>query len=198
MALQITTARLVLRRFQQSDGEHLLALDNDPEVMRYINGGIDTPRSVIENEVLPRFMTEQVEGTGFGFWAAEERQSGTFVGWFSLRQSTDMAGEAILGYRLRRLMWGQGYATEGAGALLAAGFMQWGVLRMVATTYEKNVASRRVLTKLGFALVRRFRYTAVDLAQCDTAYQPSTDVWDGDDLVYALTKEAWRQQISLH
>ena len=47
METLLETPRLRLRRFTAVDAEHLFALDNDPEVMRYLNGGVPTPRSVV-------------------------------------------------------------------------------------------------------------------------------------------------------
>lgn len=190
----LETERLILRRFIQADADHLYDLDNDPDAMRYINGGTPTPRSVIDNDILPTFMRYDAQAPGFGFWAAvgkEAADAGEFLGWFSLRPSKDASGEAILGYRLRKAAWGKGYATEGARALIHKGFSEWGVRRVVATTYEDNLASRRVMEKLGMTLVRRFRITAQDIQASDTFYSTSTEVWDGDDVEYALDRADW-------
>ncbi|HEX4816842.1 MAG TPA: GNAT family N-acetyltransferase, partial [Nonomuraea sp.] len=78
MPSYLETDRLTLRRFADSDADDLFALHNDPDVMRYLNGGRPTPREVIVEETLPRFV-------GPGFLAALERPSGAFVGWFHLR-----------------------------------------------------------------------------------------------------------------
>ena len=129
-----------------------------------------------------------------GFWAAVERAGGEWLGWFCLRLSQEIPGQAILGYRLRRAAWGQGYATEGAGALIRKGFEEWGVQRVVASTYEENRASRRVMEKLGMVLVRRFRLTAADLAQSDTHHAESLEVWDGDEVEYAIDLDTWKRR----
>lgn len=75
----LETGRLRLRHFTDTDAdaELLVALDSDPEVMRYLGNGRPTPSDVIRHEVLPRFARSQV-------WAAEERSTGHFVGWFAL------------------------------------------------------------------------------------------------------------------
>jgi RimJ/RimL family protein N-acetyltransferase len=188
MQILMKTERLVLRRFTPADLDHLYALDNDPEVMRYINGGTPTPREIIEREMLPTFLHYEEHQPGIGFWAAVEEASGAWLGWFSFRWSGAAPGSAVLGYRLCRAAWGQGYATEGARALIQKGFEEWGVERVVATTYQENHASRRVLEKLGMVLVRRFRITAQEIAQSDTYHASSLDVWEGDDLEYALDR----------
>ena len=56
MQIFLESDRLVLRRFTESDVDNLLSLHGDPEVMRFINGGEPTPRDVIRNETMPRFL----------------------------------------------------------------------------------------------------------------------------------------------
>lgn len=65
---------------------------------------------------------------------------------------------------------------------------------MVATTYEDNVASQRVMQKVGMTLVRRFRLTLEDLRGVDTFHTDEVEIWDGDDVEYALEKIAWEKQ----
>jgi RimJ/RimL family protein N-acetyltransferase len=187
----LKTGRLVLRRCTSDDADHLYALDNDPEVMRYINGGTPTPRAVIEREMLPTFVRCDPRRPWAGFWAAVERASGEWLGWFSLRPSGADPAVAVLGYRLRRAAWGQGYATEGARALIDKAFAEWGLRRVVATTYEENRASRRVMEKAGMSLARRFRYTPEEIARSDTFHAEPAEVWDGDDVEYAVERAAW-------
>lgn len=197
MEIFLETERLVLRRFTEADADSLVHLDSDPEVMRFLNGGTPTPRHVIEHEILPRFLRSYGDGNGFGFWAAVEKQSGEFLGWFGFNPPEGgRLDEAELGYRLRRAAWGQGYATEGARALIRRGFTELGVRRVFATTYEHNVASRRVMEKAGMTLVRSFRITPADLAAQGTFYTSSQEVWDGDDVEYALEKADWERQAS--
>jgi RimJ/RimL family protein N-acetyltransferase len=191
MRILLETQRLRLRQFTAADVDHLYHLDNDPEVMRYINGGTPTSRDVIQNEILPGFCQYNGRLPGFGVWAAEERVTGEFVGWFSLRLTNESGREAALGYRLKRAAWGKGYATEGAQALLRQSFTAWGLQRVVATTYEENMASRRVMEKVGMRLVRRFRLTPEDILDSDTFYTESVEVWDGDDVEYAIEKSEW-------
>ena len=76
MKILLTTDRLALRRFAASDLNHLFALDNDADVMRFINGGTPTPREVIEGEILPGFMAHDAERPEFGFWAVEAKETG--------------------------------------------------------------------------------------------------------------------------
>jgi RimJ/RimL family protein N-acetyltransferase len=75
--------------------------------------------------------------------------------------------------------------------LIRRAFQEWGVQRVVATTYEQNLASRRVLDRLGLRLVRRFRITPEEIARSDTYHAESVEVWDGDDLEYAIERAEW-------
>ena len=189
MHVYLETERLVLRQFTESDADNLFDLDGDPEVMRYLTGGAGTPRDVIRDIVLPAFLRSYEGLDGFGVWAAIEKASGDFVGWFGFRPRLGSdTREVELGYRLRRASWGCGYATEGARALIRKGFAELGVQRVVATTYQDNVASRRVMEKAGMTLVRTFRMSPADLLAKDTIHVASPELWDGDDVEYALER----------
>ena len=192
MQVLLETERMRLRQFTAADAQFLFELDNDPEVMRYINGGTPTPRAVIEREILPGFLRYDGRFPAFGFWAAVDKASGGLLGWFGFRAAPETPSQVTLGFRLHRSAWGKGYATEGARALIRMGFAELGVERVVATTYEKNLASRRVMEKAGMKLVRRFRLTPEELLQTDTHHVTSLELWDGDDVEYALERQNWR------
>ena len=167
MVAVLVTERLVLRQFTAADAGALLTLDGDPRVMRFIDRRIKS-RAEIETEVLPRFLAYYAAYRDFGFWAAQGRGGGDFVGWFGLRPVTPStaamvdwpdappgeASVAELGYRLRASTWGRGYATEGARALVRRAFTELAVTRIVATTMAVNTRSRRVLEKAGLKYVR--------------------------------------------
>jgi RimJ/RimL family protein N-acetyltransferase len=157
MPIFLETERLVLRQFTAHDADLLVELDGDPRVMRYITGGAPTPRDEVESEYLPAFLGYYRKFPGYGFWAAIEKSSGDFLGWFHYRPAPgDPPDQPELGYRLRREAWGKGYATEGSRALIAKGFTEFGVQRVVASTMAVNTASRRVMEKSGMRLVRSF------------------------------------------
>jgi RimJ/RimL family protein N-acetyltransferase len=181
----LETDRLVLRRFTENDVDNLVELDSDPAVMHFINGGRPTPRHEIESDVLPMFLDYYARFVGYGFWAAIEKSTGRFVGWFHFRPMNDApADEVELGYRLNRSAWGKGYATEGSRALIHKGFAELGVQRVVAFTMVVNVASWRVMEKAGLRLVRRF-------------HQPWPDYIEGEeegDFEYALLRSEWEEQ----
>lgn len=191
----LETERLLLRRCTEDDVDDLFALDNDPAVMRFLNGGTPTPRDTILRDFLPLILGYYERFVGYGFWVAIEQATGTFLGWFSLRPQQDTHPDVVgLGYRLHRAAWGRGYATEGARALIDHGFSVLGIERVYATTYQDNYASRRVMEKMGMALVRSYRLTPADLAAKDSFHNSSDAIWDGDDVEYLLTKADWEHQ----
>lgn len=139
----LQTDRLTLRRFSIDDLDLLIELDGDAAVMRYINGGLPVDRAEVA-EALTWWIGYYERLGGFGFWAAIERATGAFVGWFHLRPGDgDGPLEPELGYRLHRWAWGRGLATEGSRALIDRGFTELGVELVRAETMAVNVASRR-------------------------------------------------------
>jgi len=182
MHVYLETERLILRRFTTADVDNLFALDADPEVMHFITGGRTTPREVVEYETLPAFLSYYDRYAGYGFWAAIEKPTGAFLGWFHLRPARDgPPDEPELGYRLKRSAWGKGYGTEGSLALIQKAFTELGARRVFASTMTVNVGSWRVMEKAGLRFVRTF-------------FQEWPDKIDGDehgDVEYALTRADW-------
>lgn len=195
MNIVLETERLQLRRFTETDVDNLVNLDSDPEVMRYLNGGVPTPREVVESVILPRFLRYYEHSDRCGWWAAIERSTDSFVGWFSLHPKDEGPPDvAELGYRLRKAAWGRGYATEGVLALIRKGFTECGMRRVQATTYQDNVPSRRVMEKAGMKLVGAYRPTLEDLNATFTWVSAAKDIWDGEDVIYTLEKTEWERQ----
>jgi RimJ/RimL family protein N-acetyltransferase len=186
-AIVLETERLTLRQFTPDDVENLVELDGDPEVMRYITGGRPTPREEIEGRELPAFLDYYARSDGYGFWAAIEKATGDFIGWFHLRPRADMAAdEPELGYRLRRSAWGKGYATEGSRALIEKAFTDLGAQRVWAETMVVHTASHRVMEKAGLKYVRTF--------DADWPYKIEGD--EEGDVEYALTRAEWEERQS--
>jgi RimJ/RimL family protein N-acetyltransferase len=182
MLIFLETERMLLRQFTVHDTELLVELDADPRVMRYITGGAPTPRDEVEGDILPAFLGYYRKFPGYGFWAAIEKSTGDFLGWFHYRPSPDdPPDQPELGYRLRYEAWGKGYATEGCRALIAKGFTEFGVQRVVASTMAVNTASRRVMEKSGMHLVRAF------VAEWPVAIPGD----EHGDVEYAIARHEW-------
>jgi RimJ/RimL family protein N-acetyltransferase len=182
MHVYLETERLILRRITSDDLDDLTALDADPAVMRYINGGLPTPREEMLVDYLPFWLAYYERGDAWGFWAAIERETGRFIGWFHLRPlATDAPDEPELGYRLIRDAWGRGLATEGSRALVDRAFGELGARRVHASAMKVNTGSWRVMENVGMRLVR-------------LSFGEWPERIPGDeegDVDYAITREEW-------
>lgn len=165
MTPTLETPRLRLRPLASSDEADLIALDSDPEVMRYVGSpaGVKSPAETAERARLRIRETQRGDYEPLGFWRIEGRGDRAFHGVGALiRMPTgrmpdgnregpgDADGDVEVAYRLARTAWGQGIATEAAGALVAHALGPLALPRVVAVTYPANQASQRVLDKLGF------------------------------------------------
>ena len=182
----LETARLRLRRFTKDDVDHLVTLDSDPEVMRYVTYGVPTPRSLYEEVILPRVLGAYEQTPLLGIWAAEIKSDGGFVGWFHLRPDRFDAGEQELGYRFARSAWGRGYATEGSRAVIAHGFTQAGAPKICARTLAANLRSRRVMEKCGLEFEQDFVYPEDVLQGRDESERAAVK--------YSITFDAWARR----
>jgi [ribosomal protein S5]-alanine N-acetyltransferase len=152
----LETLRLELRDFMAGDFDDFYRLDRDPRVMKYIADGKPASRDTAV-EVFARVLRIPLLYPDLGLWRAARRDTGTFIGWFCLkypRRSADIE----VGYRLVPEAWGQGFATEGARALVDYGFDDLDLDRIIGVTHPGNRASQRVLLKAGLADLGWGRY----------------------------------------
>jgi RimJ/RimL family protein N-acetyltransferase len=170
----LETERLDLRGFAdtEADAELLYELDSDPEVMRYIGpfrgASVEAYRERIRTVWLPYY----APNSSRGFWALHEKATGRFVGWCFVRPATDYKfatevgwtrlSDLELGYRLGRVSWGRGYATEAAETIVRAAFADPAVTSIVAAALVPNRASTRVMEKIGMTRVREFTIAGLD------------------------------------
>lgn len=182
MSIFLETGRLVLRRFTEADVDLLTELNADPAVMWYLTGGKATPREEVRDRVIPFMLSFYERTDGLGYWAAEDRASREFLGWFHFRPGED--GDVELGYRLRKAAWNKGYATEGSRALIDRGFAGQGVRRVIAHTMAVNQASRRVMEKCGLSYARTF----------SSGRAPDIPGAEQGEVEYALTRQVWEER----
>lgn len=142
----LTTARLTLRRFTADDLEWFVALYADADVTRFLGGVRD--RAAATELLHNRILRYYDEHPGLGIWMTTERGTGDRVGFHLLNH---IQGETIIqvGYSLLKPAWGKGYATEMAEAVVRYGFVDLRVPRISAMTNLPNLASQRVLEKIG-------------------------------------------------
>lgn len=144
----LQTRNLTLSPCCPGDRADFIDLELDSEVMLFLNGGaVDHEKTDPENVtfLMPR-------GTESYVWTARRTVNGEFVGWFCLFPESETLAE--IGYRLRRVHWGQGLASEGASALVDWGVISGGYDKIVACTMAVNYGSRRVMEKIGMKHTR--------------------------------------------
>jgi RimJ/RimL family protein N-acetyltransferase len=142
----LRTRRLALREFTLDDVDDLLRSDGDARVMRYLANGL-APRTRDEVAAsIGRLSSLYGERPGYALLHASE--AGRYVGacgLFDIPEGDDVE----IAYRLPFDCWGRGYATEMAAAVLAHGFGMLSLERIIGLTWPDNVASQRVLVKIG-------------------------------------------------
>ena len=197
----LETPRLILRQLTFDDVDDLTTLDSDPEVMRYINGGVASTREAIFKDFLPYAMSYYDRGKNLGFWAIIDRQSNDFIGWIFLRPEVDFKllqqlnlaeQDAVeLGYRLRRSSWGKGYMTEAAQALIAKSFTESQIVKINAWALIENKASTRVMEKVGLKLQQEYVVKAEAIADKQLLDNPLVrNLLDRTVVKYQLHKAA--------
>ena len=150
MAIVFETPRLVLRRFTLEDAQLLLDLNSDPEVLKYVHEmplrTEEQSLKILNEIILPQYKNK------LGRWAIHLRDGGSFIGWCGLKRIPE-TGVIDLGYRLKKSDWGNGYAFEAAEHTLTYGFNTLGLDLVIGQAHIENLASLRILEKLGMQFI---------------------------------------------
>ncbi len=179
--IPMVTERLILRTWREEDRAPFAAMNADPEVMQHF------PEPLTEEEskgLVDRFERIYAD-TGMTFFAAEEQASGRFIGTIGLKPVSGhlpIAPAVEIGWRLVADVWGQGYATEGARAMLRAGFEDYELDRLLAYTTPPNKASWRVMEKIGLLRDADADFDHPDLAPDHPLLR---------HIVYSVDRETW-------
>jgi len=174
----LQTARLQLRPFDQSDADALFALHGNARVLRYWDSPPWGDRVRAERFIESCHKIAE-DGTGVRL-AVVRRADATFIGWCGLTRWNPDYRSASMGFCFDDAVWGHGYATEAARAVLRWAFDALELNRVQAETDTRNAASARVLEKLGFVREGTLR------EDCVVAGEVS-DSW-----VYGLIKREWQ------
>lgn len=145
---ELETERLILRAFKDSDAAPFAQMNADPVVMEHFPATLTRAES---DALIGRIM-ESIDAHGYGFWAAEEKASGAFIGFIGIKDVTFEAPfipAVEIGWRLARPFWGKGYASEGARASLNYGFDVLGLGEIVSFTTTENYRSQSVMQRIG-------------------------------------------------
>jgi RimJ/RimL family protein N-acetyltransferase len=151
---RLLTERCVLRRFGDADRAPFARINADEQVTRFLSG----PMAPDESDALVDRIVAHWDRWGYGLFAVECGDPGRFVGFVGLSHHRALPDDVEIGWRLDRAVWGRGIATECARAVVGVGFGALGLDALVSITTDVNLASRRVMAKLGFRYVRHVEF----------------------------------------
>lgn len=171
--MNITSSnRLNYMLIDESDSEFLYQLDQDPEVMRYINGGVKTTREDIVNKFIPRHNAYKNLDKGWGLWKVTITETKESIGWILVRPMDFFSDNPIwhdieLGWRFLQSTWGKGYASEAAIHIQQALAKQPENKVFSAIAMHNNAGSIAVMKKMGMEYVKSYTHSDSQLGDLD-------------------------------
>lgn len=178
--MELTTDRLILRDFVFEDWPDVLAYQRDPRYLRYYPWTDRSPEDV--QRFVQMFLDQQAVRPRLKYQLVITlKTTGRLIGNCGVRMKSSDAHEADIGYELAPDQWGHGYATEAARAMIEFGFTHLKVHRIWSWCIADNVASARVLERLGLHLEGRLHENEF-----------FKDRW-WDTLWYAILEDEWRE-----
>jgi RimJ/RimL family protein N-acetyltransferase len=153
--------RLKFRLMDSNDTQALWQLDQDPEVMKYLNGGTPTSMEQVHELLIPRMEKYRDAKKGWGIWQVSDKNTDEYLGWVLVRPmafftSTPDFKDLELGWRFFQNSWGKGYATEAAIAIKNAVTANTEVTHVSALAVADNLGSISVMKKMGMKFVRAY------------------------------------------
>jgi ribosomal-protein-alanine N-acetyltransferase len=159
----VETERLYLRRFEDTDRDaYYQGIYADPDVMRTLPAGKPMAREDFDSRVT-RLMVDHWRTHGFGPWVVVHKADQTLIGHCGLKYWPDSPDVEVL-YALAKPYWGKGLATEGARASLRYGFEERRLDHIIAAAFVDNMASRRVLEKIGMTYTGETTFAGLTVA----------------------------------
>ncbi|HEV7809477.1 MAG TPA: GNAT family N-acetyltransferase [Candidatus Limnocylindrales bacterium] len=176
---ELTTERLHLRGFAEEDRPGFAEMNADPRVMEHFPSTLSREESdALLDRIVAKWATD-----GHGLWAVERRDDAAFLGFTGIARLPWLPAPEI-GWRFARSAWGNGYATEAAGAALEHGFETLGLSEVISVTTVGNRRSRAVMTRIG--MIRD---------EADDFDHPNLPVGHPlrPHVMYRLSREDWEQ-----
>ena len=150
----LQTERLLLRELNPDDAENFYKLNLNPNVIKYTGNSafkdIDEAKEFLENY-------QDYKLNGFGRWAVIEKSTNEFLGWCGLKYDKNL-DETDIGFRFFEEHWNKGLATESAKACINFGFENLNLKSIVGRAMSENIASIKVLEKIGLKFEREFDF----------------------------------------
>lgn len=158
MNLILETDRLLLRELKLSDAAAFFAMDSNPNVHKYLwNKPVQKMEETLE---VIAFVRSQYVENSIGRFAMISKETNEFVGWAGLKYNTEVVNNKTnfydIGYRLDEKFWGKGYASEATFAWRNYAFETMKIQSMEAAAHAENVASNRILQKIGMQMTEQY------------------------------------------
>jgi RimJ/RimL family protein N-acetyltransferase len=158
MNLILETERLILREILLSDAEALFEMESNPNVHKYLWNkpliSIDEVYQYIE------LVRNQYLENNIGRFVVILKETNKLIGWAGLKYNTKIVNNKVhffdIGYRLNEKFWGKGYASEASFAWLDYGFNVMKIKIMEAAAHTDNIASNRILQKIGLKMTESY------------------------------------------
>ena len=158
MNLVLETERLILREMLLSDAEALFEMDSNPKVHQYLWNKPLTDISEVY-QYIEKVRNQYLENN-IGRFVVVLKESNELIGWAGLKYNTEIVNNKVhfydIGYRLNEKFWGKGYASEASFAWLEYGFMVMKINVMEAAAHTDNIASNRILQKIGLKMTEKY------------------------------------------
>ncbi|MFI0491895.1 GNAT family N-acetyltransferase [Flavobacterium sp.] len=163
MDLIIETNRLILRELKFSDAESFYAMDNNPNVHKFLwNKPVKNIEETLGN--IEHVRKQYVENK-IGRFAIILKETNEFVGWAGLKYNIEIVNNKTnfydIGYRLDEKFWQKGYASEATSAWLQYGFDTMKIKTIEASVHNDNIASNRILQKIGMQITEQYKEDGV-------------------------------------
>lgn len=184
MTILLETERLILRNWQESDGDLFHQINSDDKVMEFFPFRRDRQKS----DEMRSFLTQYISQKGFGFAAVELKETGECVGFNGLYADPDLQTffdkrTIEIGWRLAPQYWGKGYAFEAAAKWLEYGFDKLALDEIVSFAVWSNQAS--------FAVMKRIGLKPDPTRDYDHPGVPDSHSHLKRHLFYKITREEW-------
>ena len=153
----LETSRLYLRAFAEKDAQDFYQMNADAEVLQY-TGDQPFPDKVAALNFIHAY--DHYQRYGYGRWAMVMRETDQFIGFCGLKHHVE-GTYTDLGFRLNRNYWGRGLATEAAQACIRFAFTELQLPFLVGRVQQRNLASIRVLEKLGMRRIKSFDFEGI-------------------------------------
>jgi len=152
----IDTPRIILRQFTLEDVQAVYELNSNLEVQKYTGDELVTSTERAE-EIITQTSFGDYKKHGYGRWAVVHKQDNKVIGFAGLKYLPEM-NETDIGYRFLPAYWGKGIATEVSIPIINYGFEKLDLKRIIGIAMQENIASWKVLEKLGLEYYKTDEY----------------------------------------